>query len=132
MCARQKKKKVRAAERLCPKCLDKLRERPLKQSGILVDSCPTCHGLWFDRWELDGHLGGPEIRPPGGAAITDRNCPTCKYAMTSFTVAGANVTVDLCEDCKGIWLDAGELKQLEDATRPQKGILGSIISALGL
>ena len=95
-------------KRMCPKCQDRLREHPLKESGIRVDSCPTCHGLWFDRWELEGHLGGPDMQPSFASTPVNRGCPKCRMAMTSFVAEGSDVTVDMCEDCKGIWLDSGE------------------------
>ena len=119
-------------KRLCPKCRDKLSEHPLKESGIKVDACPSCHGLWFDRWELEGHLGGPDIRPSGDATATSRNCPKCRYAMTSFKHGGSDVVIDMCEDCKGIWLDAGELKHLEKCSKPQSGVIGTLMRMLGV
>lgn len=36
---------------ICPKCGQELREQ--KRSGILVDVCPACKGVWLDRGELD-------------------------------------------------------------------------------
>jgi Zn-finger nucleic acid-binding protein len=36
---------------VCPKCGQDLRER--ERSGILVDVCPGCKGIWLDRGELD-------------------------------------------------------------------------------
>jgi hypothetical protein len=38
------------------------------------------------------------------------NCPVCKNAMITFELS--DVEVDKCLDCKGIWLDAGELEML--------------------
>jgi len=127
------KKKRNPAERLCPKCRDKMHERPLGESGIKIDMCPTCHGMWFDRWELEGHLGGPdsEIMPGGDARVIERPCPVCRAVMTNFTASGTEVSVDMCEECKGIWLDAGELKRLEEASKPPAGLLGSIAKMLG-
>ena len=128
------KKKKNPAVRLCPKCRDKMRERPLQESGIKIDSCPTCHGMWFDRWELEGHLGGPdtEVIPGSDARVIERGCPRCKIVMTNFTASGTDVSVDMCEECKGVWLDSGELKRLEECVRPPKGMLASIKKMLGL
>ncbi len=36
---------------ICPVCGDKL--RAIERSGIEVDICPGCKGLWLDRGELD-------------------------------------------------------------------------------
>ena len=38
------------------------------------------------------------------------NCPTCKNAM--ITLELAEIEIDHCTNCGGIWLDAGELEIL--------------------
>jgi len=38
------------------------------------------------------------------------DCPVCKNAMITFELE--EVEVDYCLDCRGIWLDAGELELL--------------------
>jgi Zn-finger nucleic acid-binding protein len=38
------------------------------------------------------------------------DCPVCKNAM--ITLELAEVEIDYCAGCKGIWLDAGELELL--------------------
>ena len=38
------------------------------------------------------------------------DCPVCKNAM--ITLELAEVEIDHCTDCGGIWLDAGELEML--------------------
>ena len=38
------------------------------------------------------------------------DCPVCKNAM--ITLELADVEIDFCIDCSGIWLDAGELEIL--------------------
>jgi len=40
------------------------------------------------------------------------DCPVCKNAM--ITLELAEVEIDHCPDCGGIWLDAGELELLLD------------------
>jgi Zn-finger nucleic acid-binding protein len=64
--------------------------------------------------------------------VTDRGCPVCRIAMTSFVAAGTDVTIDLCEECRGVWLDAGELKHLEQCARPPKGLVASLKRILGM
>lgn len=44
------------------------------------------------------------------------NCPACKNAM--ITLEMANVEIDYCVSCGGVWLDSGELELLMDA--PEK------------
>jgi Zn-finger nucleic acid-binding protein len=40
-------------------------------------------------------------------------CPKCQGAMRSYERSG--VTVDQCTECRGIFLDRGELERLIDA-----------------
>ena len=40
-------------------------------------------------------------------------CPKCQAPMRSYERSG--VTVDQCTDCRGIFLDRGELERLIDA-----------------
>ena len=44
---------------------------------------------------------------------TDLICPKCQGSMRSYERSG--VTVDQCADCRGIFLDRGELERLVDA-----------------
>lgn len=37
----------------CPRCPQRLRERRIGRNGkVVLDHCPSGHGLWFDRGEL--------------------------------------------------------------------------------
>jgi uncharacterized protein len=44
---------------------------------------------------------------------TDLICPKCQGLMRSYERSG--VTVEQCADCRGIFLDRGELERLVDA-----------------
>ena len=44
---------------------------------------------------------------------TDLVCPKCQGLMRTYERSG--VTVDQCTDCRGIFLDRGELERLVDA-----------------
>ena len=51
------------------------------------------------------------------------DCPVCKNAM--ITLELAEVEVDYCTDCGGIWLDAGELELLLGDSQQAKQLLES-------
>jgi len=51
------------------------------------------------------------------------DCPVCKNAM--ITLELAEVEIDYCTGCGGIWLDAGELEQLLDDPQKSKQLIGS-------
>jgi hypothetical protein len=44
---------------------------------------------------------------------TDLICPKCQGGIRSYERSG--ITVDQCADCRGIFLDRGELEHLVDA-----------------
>jgi uncharacterized protein len=46
-------------------------------------------------------------------------CPKCQGAMRSYERNG--VTVDQCTECRGVFLDRGELERLVDAERAHYG-----------
>ena len=49
--------------------------------------------------------------------MTELACPLCKAALREVNREG--VTIDVCGQCRGIWLDRGELdKLLEIARQP--------------
>jgi Zn-finger nucleic acid-binding protein len=43
----------------------------------------------------------------------DLTCPKCQAALRSYERSG--ITVDQCTECRGIFLDRGELEKLVDA-----------------
>ncbi len=51
------------------------------------------------------------------------NCPTCKSAM--ITLELAEVEIDHCVNCGGIWLDAGELESLLHDPQKTRRLLDS-------
>lgn len=51
------------------------------------------------------------------------DCPSCGNAM--ITLELADVEIDHCVGCGGIWLDAGELELLLDDPRKAAGLLAS-------
>ena len=51
------------------------------------------------------------------------DCPVCRNAM--ITLELAEVEIDYCTDCGGIWLDAGELQLLLDNPNQVEILLNS-------
>lgn len=47
---------------------------------------------------------------PGVATLT---CPKCQGSMRRYERSG--ITIDQCSDCRGIFLDKGELERLMEA-----------------
>ena len=81
-----------------------------------LDRCPDCKGLWFDQHELDDVMvtAIDDLVVPPEASTADRECPVCHKKMFAFYYPQTVVTVDMCKKCKGMWLDAGELKEIRE------------------
>ena len=51
------------------------------------------------------------------AQVSDLGCPKCdgKLVETDFE----NIKMDVCNNCTGVWLDAGELAQIVDKDKSE-------------
>ncbi len=111
----------------CPKC-----ERELKRiiiSGVKVDHCKNCGGLWFDKNELkivrdhrDENLSWLEfdLWEDKNKLITSGksvDCPRDGKPLFKIKYGKTNVLVDICLDCRGIWLDKDELDKIISALK---------------
>lgn len=100
----------------CPACQNPLRPL-LTKKGITVDACPSCKGAFFDDGELEmfskkkellrQQLSQGLIQPHSG-----RNCPRCRKPMEEGGLFESDLMIDRCAQCRGIFLDDGELMRL--------------------
>jgi Zn-finger nucleic acid-binding protein len=127
--------------RPCPLCENEPL-RPLRVSTVEVDTCPRCHGLWFDPGELERFPDRPPTRAFLAAArqapsrcgkrghLVPREqatCTTCRSEPMSCPGCGSRLArvetsacaLDVCTRCEGVWLDAGGFESLEGVTNPQ-------------
>lgn len=63
-------------------------------------------------------------RGPHTPATPELTCPKCQGVMRTYARGG--LIIELCEDCRGIFLDNGELERLIDA---EGGGWSGIVSA---
>lgn len=42
------------------------------------------------------------------------NCPRCKKDNTLVTIERFGIEIDQCSECRGVWLDRGELNKIID------------------
>jgi Zn-finger nucleic acid-binding protein len=99
----------------CPRCNDsQLSETRVKGKDVRIDACPACKGLWFDGEELERVLpaAANELTAPADAAESAKNCPRCSVPLARFQYPQTLVTVDLCRECGGLWLDPGEFQEI--------------------
>lgn len=107
---------------LCPICKKYLDRAVL--SGVEINFCPKCLGLWFEeeelRWAkdvkdrnlrwLDIDLWKDEEKfkiSPG-----QKLCPWCRLPLYETEYGDSGIKVDVCNICKGIWLDRSEFKKI--------------------
>lgn len=60
-------------------------------------------------------------------ALHHMKCPKCGLDLQTIHNKAADVDVDVCMGCKGMWLDAGELDKLQEAKDPDRTIMGSVL-----
>lgn len=109
----------------CPKCAEKLWH--LGREGNVIEVCSGCEGMWFDGGELTVILGVYRRIETGEGKPTEVACVRCSAKLVELPYPGTDVDVDVCPDCRGVWLDRGELTTLKaDLSRfvpPDQGTL---------
>ena len=111
-------------ERRCPRCGTALRQ--VEDGRLVLDTCPTCGGLWIDEDEWKPLVGSVRsIARPLSVPLDFRRppCPACgpeneeAGLMPRGLRGGGELEIDLCASCGGAWLDAGELEHARVAAR---------------
>lgn len=115
------KRKIRDA-RECPVDWSPLKKE--KRQSFLrtveVDVCPKCQGVFLDEKEVAELTGSHRLHEllskyAGLHSNVQVLCPNCGGLMEAEDAG--NVRVDVCLDCFGVWLDAGELERLAHMDR---------------
>ena len=133
----------------CPKCVGKLQKTNINMyatsdieelkgaatsQSLEIDQCFVCGGVWFDKGELDKYttekitiINAPSIGKTLDKEMNAKegNCPKCSVAMKKTPYdKEPSITLDVCEKCKGIWLDSTEVDRVERANKAKTGFLG--------
>ena len=105
----------------CPKCFEPMTR--VSYSGVEVDRCVACKGIFFDGLEMEKLQGmkGSEVidvgQPTPGARSNRPgriNCPRCSDLMVRIVdAAQPHIWFERCTTCGGSFLDAGELHDLK-------------------
>ena len=113
----------------CPVC----KNEPmltLELSGIEIDHCLKCKGIWLDTGELELLLGNSaqteeflqnfqENKHSPEKAV---KCPICGKKMEKVDAA-ENIVIDRCRKGHGIWFDQGELEEVIKAETQNSKVL---------
>lgn len=108
----------------CPVCRTPL--TAAETCSRRVECCETCGGLLFPEGSFAAVVQDRRARYAGVDVIPQRlnpdrlqvarYCPSCYEPMECHPYYGpGNAVIDSCPDCNLIWLDAGELTQIERA-----------------
>ncbi len=109
----------------CPRCALPLDTSQLQQ--VPVQRCPRCAGLWFEAHVLrearnaaDPDLAWLDVELWSDAeqfrhAPHSGRCPAGDGALHALEYGHTAVTVEYCDVCFGVWLDATEFERIVDA-----------------
>lgn len=103
----------------CPKCTASMNE--IQEPDMTFDVCPDCGGKFYDHNELNqaliGQYGDLEFLTVAIADFSSEDnvihCPVCTdQKMEKIKLMGFDSLIfDYCPNCKGFFLDEGELNQ---------------------
>ena len=112
----------------CPRDQAELNKKTY-EGNVEVDECPTCAGVFLDHGELETiqaavekehrHEHAEAAAPEGvererGALDAAVDCPRCQKPMERRRYGlGSMTVIDECAEGCGMWLDGGELAELE-------------------
>jgi Zn-finger nucleic acid-binding protein len=95
-----------------------------------LHACDACHGFWISGAQREQWM---QLHPAAPLAATRRgpkpgqrrkfaaiHCPAC--ACTRLLIRKVeDVEIDVCPQCRGLWLDAGELERVIAWHRRRRG-----------
>jgi Zn-finger nucleic acid-binding protein len=106
----------------CPKCTHSLEQIEYAvNSGVIIDRCPSLHGFFFDKSELENiQILMEEYDARNSKTSKDEDyvsleidlklCPVDKTVLREISYESE--TLDFCSTCKGIWCDNDELQSI--------------------
>ena len=104
---------------LCPCCQEQLHR--IEMAEFHADECRLCDGIWLENGQPEAlvclsvmpqnmlqpiYFDDSRKRVPEGSRL----CPTCRVALATWPIK--QVQVDVCEVCRGMWLDRWELQAI--------------------
>ncbi len=112
----------------CPRDGESLAVAQREESGVkfTTHGCAKCNGIWLshERYESLKEIVEPKLiefreLPAGEAQYAPLSCPQCEQTMRKGeSERDKKVIVDACPKGHGIWLDAGELRAIQEESLP--------------
>lgn len=92
----------------------------MTKKGVLIDVCPSCHGVWLDQGEINFFLKDWSILKKylhfglDKARSLSIKCPKCHEGkIQTGQFPGLSDVVERCSNCQGLYFDAHEFKKLQ-------------------
>lgn len=107
----------------CPNCKKEILEKITFHKNQ-VDKCSQCNGIWFGQGELrkskdeeSQFLRWLDVelwKDAGKFKVfnSSKTCPLCEVNLYEVNYGDSKIGVDVCNKCKGVWLDKGEFKKI--------------------
>jgi len=101
---------------LCPNCGKEMKE--VRQNNVPVNFCPSCKGLWLDAGKINYFVQNPPVISQQlsqgliNESQSSRLCPACQKPMRTGGLLNPSLEINRCPSCQGIFLDTGELAEL--------------------
>ena len=113
----------------CPNCKNQELSKKLNIKGVQIESCHLCGGFWFEKDELrkvkddinesakwfDFDLWKDKTKFTSKKG--EKLCPKCNVSLYLMNYGGSDITIDVCRNCEGIWLDKGEFEKIMNYVR---------------
>lgn len=105
----------------CPKCPDVSMVAYNSPAGVELDLCPSCRGIWLDEGEMLHFISDADKQLAalnqgiGAGTQTTFTCTKCQGGpLVKGNLAGYDgLELEFCPDCRGFFLDEGEMGALE-------------------
>ncbi|MBX3365441.1 MAG: zf-TFIIB domain-containing protein [Phycisphaeraceae bacterium] len=109
----------------CPKCAAAMEQ--VTVGDVVIDRCRGCGGLWLDAMERERLLASADLvkaADTGSEKIgrelddqTNVHCPRDRSRMIHMVdLRQRHIGYESCQICGGVFLDAGELRDLASFT----------------
>jgi hypothetical protein len=98
---------------------------PVQFGPVELELCGHCRGVWLDHGEVAevSHESLSGASPTMAELVlsrgqrrggTDMRCPKCEGSLVTYRFADYEaLEIEFCEDCGGVWLERGELAQIQ-------------------
>lgn len=110
---------------ICPQCKPERMMHTFETDHLTIHACPCCGGYWFSESQLQtlSEVVDPDLqwldldfwKSRAQLHVTPQPwaCPDCRRShLVRVHDEETDTTADTCPQCRGIWLEAGQLDRI--------------------